>query len=62
MVTEPGTKRIVYAHEDTVIYTFHGNPDNETDLKRLEDRYVIPEPRPTLSAPEILKLLESKQS
>lgn len=62
MVTEPGTKRIVYAHEDTVIYTFHGNPDNETDLDKLEERYVIPEEKPTL--PPVVKrmLLENKRS
>ena len=61
MVTEPGTKRIVYAHEDTVIHTFHGNPDNETDLELLEQRYVIPEPKPTLPRAEIAMLrLEKK--
>jgi len=60
MVTEPGTKRIVYAHEDTVLYTFHGNPDNETVPEKLEQLYVIPEAKPTLTAPEIVKLLEKK--
>jgi hypothetical protein len=60
-VTEPGTKRIVYAHEDTVIHTFHGNPDNETDLDLLEQRYIVPEPKPTLPRAEIAMLrLEKK--
>lgn len=58
MVTEPDTKRVVYAHEDAVIYTFHGNPDNETDLEKLEERYVIPEAKPTLPPAEIRMLLE----
>lgn len=62
MVTEPGTKRIVYAHEDTTIYTFHGNPDNETDLELLEQRYIIPEAKPTLPRAEIAMLrLENKR-
>lgn len=58
MVTQPATKRVVYAHEDAVIYTFHGNPDNETDLDKLEERYVIPEAVPTLPAAEMQMLLE----
>lgn len=41
--TEPGTKRIVYGIEDTVFVTFHPNPDNETDLVKLEQKFIIPE-------------------
>lgn len=59
-VTEPGTKRVVYAHEEAVMYTFHGNPDNETNIETLEERYIVPESKPTLSAPEIRMLLEKK--
>jgi len=43
-VTQPGTKRAIYALEDTVYVTFHANPDNETDLLALEQRHTIPEP------------------
>jgi hypothetical protein len=57
-ITEPGTKRVVYAHEDAVMYTFHGNPDNEKNVDTLEERYIVPESKPTLSAPEIRMLLE----
>ena len=42
-VTKPGTKRIVYGIEDTLILTFHPNPDNGTDLRELRDRLIIPE-------------------
>jgi hypothetical protein len=61
MVTEPGTKRVLYAHEDTVIHTFHGNPDNEQDLTALEERYIIPEAKPTLPPSEIRMLLENNR-
>lgn len=42
-VTKPGTKRVVYGHEDTIFVTFHPNPDNVTDLQVLEQTFVIPE-------------------
>jgi hypothetical protein len=41
--TLPGAKRVIHALEDCVFVTFHPNPDNETDLKKLEDRFIIPE-------------------
>lgn len=40
MVSPAGTKRIVYAHEDTVWVTVHLNPDNLTDLKALEELII----------------------
>lgn len=48
-VTQPGSKRVVFAHEDTLFLTFHPNPDDERDMERLEARYIIPE---ALPAPE----------
>jgi len=36
-VTTPGTRRILYMHEETVWTTFHPNPTNETDLAKVED-------------------------
>lgn len=39
MVTEPGTKRVVYAHEDTVVTTVHATTD--TNLERLEYDLVV---------------------
>lgn len=38
IVSPPGTKRIAYAHEDTVWTTIHGT--DETDLAKLEDHYI----------------------
>lgn len=48
--TLPGVKRAVLALTDIIIMTFHPNPDDETDLEVLEDRYITPElfPRPAL--------------
>jgi hypothetical protein len=40
MVSTAGTKRAVYAHEDTVWTTIHANPANERDLDVIED-FVI---------------------
>lgn len=42
--TMPGVKRAVYALTDVTIVTFHPNPDNETDMAKLEARFIIPEP------------------
>ena len=58
--TPINTKRVVYAHTDAIMYTFHGNPDNETDVKKLEEQYILPEHKATLSAPEKRRLLERK--
>lgn len=43
--SQPGTKRVVFALEDTLWTTFHLNPndwdpDNEEDMKRLEDEII----------------------
>jgi hypothetical protein len=55
VVTEPGTKRAVYAHEDSIVLNFHANPDDERDLAKLEARYIIP---PAIEAPERKELTE----
>ena len=60
--TPANTKRSVYAHEDSVMFTFHCNPDNETDMAKLESRYIMPEVKPTLPswfADRARKLLEN---
>lgn len=38
--TKPGTKRLIYALEDTRFVTIHPNPDNCEDLVVLESRII----------------------
>ena len=49
MISKPGTKRIVYAIEDTVWITVHLNPENTYELERLEE-YVIAKSFPEFEA------------
>ena len=37
-ITKPGTKRLIYTHEDTIWITVH--PTNETDLVKLEEELI----------------------
>ena len=37
----PGSKRVGHAHEDSVWTTVHHNPDNDTDIEKIEHRLVI---------------------
>ena len=39
-ITREGTRRVIYAHEDSVVATYHANPTDETDLTVLEERLV----------------------
>lgn len=39
-ITKPGTRRVLYAHEDTIWTTFH--PTDETDLAVIEDKLIEP--------------------
>lgn len=38
--SSPGTKRALFAHEDSVWINFHYNPTNEMDLEKIESYYV----------------------
>lgn len=42
MISTAGTKRAVYAHTDVVWSTVHHNPENETDLAKLEAMIIAP--------------------
>lgn len=48
-VTQPGSKRVVYAITDATFLTFHPNPDDSQDMDVLTERFIIPE---ALPAPE----------
>jgi hypothetical protein len=39
LITEPGTRRIVFTHSDVVGVTFH--PTDETDLQKIEDTIIM---------------------
>lgn len=39
-VSEPGTKRAVYALEDTEWMTIHHNPSDTTDIREIEDAVI----------------------
>lgn len=41
-VTKIGTRRVIYAHEDSLFMTIHANPDNCRDLEELERRLIEP--------------------
>jgi hypothetical protein len=34
-ITKPGTRRVLYAHEDTIWTTFHLNPNEERDPEKI---------------------------
>ena len=38
-VTEPGTRRVLYIHEDCIWATAHANPENENEIE-IEDRII----------------------
>lgn len=42
-ISPAGTKRVVLSHEDTIWTTIHPNPDNETNIESLENRYTAME-------------------
>jgi quercetin dioxygenase-like cupin family protein len=39
-VSEPGSKRLIYAVEDSIFVNVHKNPSNTRDIKELEDEIV----------------------
>ena len=38
--SEPGTKRVVFTHQDAIWTTIHPNPTNEKDVSKLEVMFV----------------------
>ena len=46
-ITKPGTRRILWMHEDTVWVTFH--PTEKTDLKEIEDDVIYDPAKDTIT-------------
>jgi hypothetical protein len=40
-VTKAGTRRVIYAYEDTIWSTCHANPTNEHDVSEIESRIIF---------------------
>lgn len=40
VVSEPGTRRLIYAHEESIFVNVHKNPSNTQDIKELEEEIV----------------------
>lgn len=55
-VSQPGTKRVAYIHEDSTFVTFHAT--NETDLAKIEAEVIIPDGVLEHCADEIKEQLE----
>jgi len=39
--SSPGTKRVMFAHEDSVWINFHHNPTNEQDEQKIEEIFTV---------------------
>lgn len=47
-ITKPGTRRVLYIHENCTWTTFHANPDNENEIE-VEERIIEKHHNPLLS-------------
>lgn len=56
VVSPPGTKRVAYAHEDTVWTTIHGT--DETDLEKIEAHFIAQNEQEYL---DFCRALENKE-
>ncbi len=54
VVSPPGTKRIAYAHEDTIWITIHGT--DEKDLDKIENKFIAKTDKEWLQHERILQL------
>ena len=60
MITEPGTRRVLYIWEDTIWATVHSNPDDE-NLEQIEDRIIEKHINPLLTEQMKNKMLAVKK-
>ena len=40
IISGPGIKRVLYAHEDSIWYNIHQNPTDTEDIKKIEENLV----------------------
>tara|TARA_S200000501_G_C20859288_1_gene759026 strand:+ start:3090 stop:3572 length:483 start_codon:yes stop_codon:yes gene_type:complete len=58
-ITKPGTKRVLYIHEDTVFITV--SVTNKTDIKEIEDEIIAKDFQDPLVTKSDLELLKNKK-
>jgi len=59
-ITKPGTKRIIYAHEDCVFITVHATKN--TDLKKIEEEVIAKDFNDPTITLEDIKLLKNENN
>jgi hypothetical protein len=59
VVSPPGTKRVAYAHEDSIWLTVHSVGD-ETDIEKIESKFIAKNETEYLEFVDKQKQLESK--
>lgn len=59
IVSPPGTKRVAYAHEDTIWTTIHGT--EETEVEKIEEKFIAQSEEEYLLFCEQQKLLEGEK-
>lgn len=47
-ITKPGTRRVLFVHEETVWLTFHADPSNCKDVDQIEERIIEKHSNPLL--------------
>jgi hypothetical protein len=57
-ITYPGTRRIIYAHEDTIFMTLHPNPKELHNLDELEKEIIYNEADESIIEPQIIHELK----
>lgn len=58
--SQPGIKRVGFAHEDSVWITVHHNPENETDTDKIEEMLIAKSFNEVLDFTELKNITEDK--